>query len=102
LDKGTKRAFTSMFMFKAWYDRLDQVVVIGNNETYPDSPTYVLLPNGAVVKVQNTTALYIIADGIVRPLNSAYALSLGIGANQVLTVSLDDLNRHGALGAEWR
>src|SRR5205814_405296 len=102
LDNGTKRAFTSMFMFKSWYDRLDQVVTVGSAETYTDASNYVLLPNGIVVQPQNTTNYYIIAAGIVRPLNFYYMLSMGILPNQFLTVSQDDLDRHGTIGAEWR
>jgi hypothetical protein len=102
LDSGTKRAFTSMFMFKAWYDRLDQIITVPDTETYPDSATYVLLPNGIVVKPQNTSNYYMIADAVARPLNYDYMLSLGIASNQYLTVSTDDLNRHGTIGAEWR
>jgi hypothetical protein len=102
LDNGTKRAFTSMFMFKAWYDRLDQIITVPDTETYANASTYVLLPNGAIVRPQNTSNYYVIADTVVRPLNYDYMLSLGVQASQYLTVSQDDLDRHGTIGAEWR
>jgi len=103
LDQGTKRAFTSMFMFKAWYDRLDQVVTFTNNETYPDASSYVLLPSGVIVNTQaDPSTYYVMVGGVARPLNYAYMLSLGVLSNQVITVSQDDLTRGGAIGAEWR
>src|SRR5258708_17697578 len=102
LDGGTKRAFTSMFMFKSYHDRLDQVITIGSSETYPDSSSYVLLPNGIVVKVQNTSTLYMIVGGVPRPIIPAFMQSLGVQANQYLTISQDDLDRHGSIGPEWK
>ncbi len=101
LDVGTKRPFTSMFIFKAWHDRLDQVVTIGANETYPDGAVEPL-PDGIVVKVQNQSTLYLIVNGTPRPINQAFMNALGISSNQYLTISQDDLNRQGTIGAEWR
>lgn len=103
LDQGVKKAFTSMFMFKAWYDRLDQIVTIGDNETYSDASTYILLPDGTIVHTASApSTYYIMVNGVARTLNHDFMLSLGVLSDQVMTVSSDDLTRGGSIGTEWK
>ncbi|HEX5430312.1 MAG TPA: cohesin domain-containing protein [Patescibacteria group bacterium] len=102
LDSGSKKAFTSMFMFQAWYDRLDQVVVFDDAETFSDSSSVVKLPDGVVVQVQGQSQYYLIANGVAHPLDAAFMQAMGITTSQHLTISQDDLDRQGTIGSTWQ